>query len=306
VPIRSPKSLPAASYGLAAQVGECRKIFSRTEFPAPSHCLPNRELSEIRLPRPQPGLASSPIEEFRFIVQPAFRPLDPHGRLHRSWPFCRGGHLQREGFRRQCRKTEDARPALQKAIEACAAAGGGTVYLPPGQYTSGTLRLRSHVGLELAQGATLFASPAPADYPCRPGPLPGPHCFPGKISRRSRSLARGRIDGQAAYEWREDDFEQGFEHKTRMMKLGKSLARSFPKGFPRREFYPHLIWLGRTKGVQVSGLRLVHSPSWTVALYACERVVFTNLFVQTSLRDGCGRTGLTWMVAATYHLPLSH
>ena len=38
------------------------------------------------------------------------------------------------------------------------------VYLPPGEYTSGTLRLRSHVRVEIEAGATLFASPDPAAY----------------------------------------------------------------------------------------------------------------------------------------------
>src|SRR2546430_12387717 len=42
--------------------------------------------------------------------------------------------------------------ALQKAIEACAASGGGTVLLPPGRYLSGALFLRSHVRLHLAAG----------------------------------------------------------------------------------------------------------------------------------------------------------
>ena len=61
-------------------------------------------------------------------------------------------------------KEDDARPAIQKAIETCATARGGTVLLPPGEYTSGTLQLRSHVRLEIAAGATLFASTNPAAY----------------------------------------------------------------------------------------------------------------------------------------------
>src|SRR5689334_13235514 len=55
-------------------------------------------------------------------------------------------------------KQDDARPAIQKAIDAAGKAGGGTVYFPPGQYTSGQLHLRSGVRLFLEAGATLFAS----------------------------------------------------------------------------------------------------------------------------------------------------
>ena len=43
------------------------------------------------------------------------------------------------------KKADDARAPIQKAIEACAASGGGTVEVPPGEYTSGTLHLRSKV-----------------------------------------------------------------------------------------------------------------------------------------------------------------
>jgi hypothetical protein len=46
-------------------------------------------------------------------------------------------------------------PAIHKAIETCAAAGGGQVRFPPGRYLSGTVHLRSRVTLFLEAGATL-------------------------------------------------------------------------------------------------------------------------------------------------------
>ena len=56
------------------------------------------------------------------------------------------------------RKQDNARRPLQAAIDACGQAGGGTVYVPPGEYTSGQLHLRSGVRLYVEAGATLFAS----------------------------------------------------------------------------------------------------------------------------------------------------
>jgi polygalacturonase len=56
------------------------------------------------------------------------------------------------------KKADDALPAIQKAIETCAAAGGGTVFLPAGEYTSGQIRLKSHVRVYVDSGATLYAS----------------------------------------------------------------------------------------------------------------------------------------------------
>ena len=57
-------------------------------------------------------------------------------------------------------KTVDS-AAINKAIDAAAAAGGGTVVFPPGTWLSFSIRLKSHVGLYLAQGATLRAADSP-------------------------------------------------------------------------------------------------------------------------------------------------
>lgn len=59
--------------------------------------------------------------------------------------------------------TSDTR-ALQAALDAAHGQGGGTVYLGPGVYLCGTLRLRSRVCLHLGAGATLQASPRAADF----------------------------------------------------------------------------------------------------------------------------------------------
>jgi hypothetical protein len=48
--------------------------------------------------------------------------------------------------------------AINKAIEACAAAGGGQVLFPPGRYLSGTVHLKSHVSLFIEAGATLIGT----------------------------------------------------------------------------------------------------------------------------------------------------
>ncbi len=54
-------------------------------------------------------------------------------------------------------------PAINAAIDAAAAAGGGTVYFPAGTYASYSIRLKSHVTLYLDQGAVILAAPVPHD-----------------------------------------------------------------------------------------------------------------------------------------------
>lgn len=63
--------------------------------------------------------------------------------------------------------------AINRAITAASAAGGGTVYFPAGTYASHSIRLRSHVGLYLDHGATLLAADTGKGRgydPAEPGP----------------------------------------------------------------------------------------------------------------------------------------
>src|SRR5690349_2694948 len=48
--------------------------------------------------------------------------------------------------------------ALNRAIAACATAGGGQVRVPPGTYLTGTVRLKSNVSLFLESGAEILGS----------------------------------------------------------------------------------------------------------------------------------------------------
>jgi polygalacturonase len=49
-------------------------------------------------------------------------------------------------------------PAIDKAIDACAQSGGGTVYLPAGTYLSGSIHLKSNIHLFIDTGATILGA----------------------------------------------------------------------------------------------------------------------------------------------------
>ena len=59
-------------------------------------------------------------------------------------------------------KTIDS-PAINKAIDAASAAGGGTVRFPAGTYLSFSIRLKNHLTLHLDAGATLVAATPSAE-----------------------------------------------------------------------------------------------------------------------------------------------
>ncbi len=59
-------------------------------------------------------------------------------------------------------KTLDS-PSMNKAIAACAEAGGGTVYVPAGTYLCGSIHLSNNIHLYLDAGSTILGAPQKAD-----------------------------------------------------------------------------------------------------------------------------------------------
>ena len=59
--------------------------------------------------------------------------------------------------------------AIQRAVDMCADAGGGRVFVPAGEYLTGRIVLRSNITLEFGEGGTfLAATDMDADYPYLP------------------------------------------------------------------------------------------------------------------------------------------
>ena len=197
------------------------------------------------------------------------------------------------------RKSDDARAAIQAAIDTCAAAGGGVVYLPPGEYTTGGLKLRSHVRIYLEAGATLFASEDPNAYPLihvftwgTDDSASTASVFQGDGLEDISIEGPGTVDGQASFIWKPDTTERSFINKKLMESSGKSLMRSYPAGFPTRTIYPHLVWLHRCTNVRITSLSFLRAPSWTFYLYECDRVIIDGIYAQTSLKEAVWCDGI--------------
>jgi hypothetical protein len=185
------------------------------------------------------------------------------------------------------RAADDAQRAIQRAIDACGAAGGGTVYLPPGEYSSGTLHLRSQVRLLIDSGAVLLAS--------RDGKaFDKPALIYGEDVDHLTIEGRGVVDGQAEYEWSTTSFDDAYIRENMLLTkaLGKPLRRSFPKGFGKEQMYPHLVLLLKCKDVRIAGLSFLRSRSWTINPYACERLTIDGVYIQSSLQEAVWADGI--------------
>ncbi len=180
-------------------------------------------------------------------------------------------------------KDTNAQAAIQKTIDACAAAGGGMVYFPPGQYSSGTLHLKSHVRLHIEAGATLLSIKEKSAFD-------KDALIYGEDLENISIEGKGTVDGQGRYEWHENDIEDDFirPNLEQMTALGKVPLRSFPK----KDQFGKLILLLRCKDVQIKDLSLIDSPSWTLHPVSCERLVIDGLYIRSSLKDGVWADGI--------------
>jgi len=181
------------------------------------------------------------------------------------------------------RKADGARAAIQRAVDACASAGGGTVYFPPGDYSSGTIHLRSRVRLYIEAGATIFSIKDKSAFD-------QDALIFADGAEQIAIEGRGTINGQAEYEWRQDDHEDDFirDNKERMIALGKPVIRAFPK----QNQYGKLVLLLRCKDVRIAGVSFVDSPSWTIHPYACERMVVDGVYIRSSLKEAVWADGI--------------
>ncbi|MEP7356198.1 MAG: glycosyl hydrolase family 28 protein [Anaerolineales bacterium] len=181
------------------------------------------------------------------------------------------------------RKEDDAKAAIQAAIEACAAAGGGQVYFPPGAYTTGTLHMRSHVRIVVEAGATIYASKEPAAFDKRA-------LFFAQDVHHFALEGRGIVDGQGEYVWREMAHLDHYILSNQRLaeKNGVSLSRSFPT----ENSIGNLVLFIDCQDVAIQGLSFLHSPSWTMHLYHVDRLVIDGVYIYTNQRDGVWADGI--------------
>jgi polygalacturonase len=181
-------------------------------------------------------------------------------------------------------KRKDTR-ALQAAIDACAGAGGGTVFVPPGRYLTGAIRLQSRVNLHLDSGAVILASQDPADYPVYPSPWQDgtrviSSLIYGENLTESSVTGRGTIDGQGHVWWvraYETIFEYAKEYHAHLPSLTEAERREEIEKL--RFGRPHLIRWVNCKNVLLEGVTIINSPCEAVWPVFCEYLTITGVTI---------------------------
>lgn len=160
-------------------------------------------------------------------------------------------------------RTNDA-PAIQRAIDACTKAGGGTVLVPAGKtFLMGSIELKSFVNLHVEPGAELRASLDQKDYR-------GQVLIEANGAQGISLTGQGAIDAQGRQFMREE----------------------LPHIYRAKSWRPRMMVLENCRNVRLRDLTLRESALWTVHLAGCTDAVLEGLTILNDLKipncDGIG------------------
>ena len=178
--------------------------------------------------------------------------------------------------------------AIAKAVERCAASGGGRVVVPPGTWLTGRVQLADNVELHLCAGATLEFADDPSDYlpPVRTS-WEGIECMNISPLVSAFGATNVAICGKGTLKARTDGWNRwrikGPKQSAAQMQLMAWGANDTPledRDLTRLEeahMRPPFIGFNRCVGVRLEGFALRESPFWCIHMFHCRDVVLRRL-----------------------------
>jgi polygalacturonase len=171
--------------------------------------------------------------------------------------------------------------AIQKTIDACSAAGGGTVLVPAGDFVFGPITLASSLNLHLDQGATLLISDDIATYPLRAKRYQDCITVAGMNSHDIEISGPGVIDGQGKVWWTAFIADLKADQHT----------------MPHRPYMTHLSGVTR---LLVTGVTLQNSPMFHLAIENCTDVTIRGITIKAPFNaantDGIDPSGWNYLI----------
>lgn len=132
--------------------------------------------------------------------------------------------------------------AIQKAVDVCAADGGGTVVVPAGTFITGMIRLKSNVNLHLKAGAVLQA------------------------------LADGSVYSSLIM----IDSSENVSVTGSGTLFGNGKKFIVKESSPDR---PYILFVKDSKKILIENITLLHSAAWTMRLYRNEHVMVKGVSI---------------------------
>ncbi len=160
---------------------------------------------------------------------------------------------------------------IQAAIDSVAAAGGGTVVIPEGVFTTGALFLKPRVNVHLEKGAVLRGSTNLEDYPPTLTRIEGHFETWRPALLNATEVDNLKITGEGTIEGCGQPLWQQFWRRLNADPSTKNLDVQRPR----------LIFIADSEDVVVSGISLRDSGFWNLHLYRCRNVLIENLDIRS-------------------------
>jgi len=205
--------------------------------------------------------------------------------------------------------------AINKAIEACAAGGGGTVLVPGGSFVTGPIIMKSNINLHLDKGALIIYTKDFDQYPLVLSSFEGvdaARCQSPLVAENLENIAitgEGIMNGNGFYwrpvkkdkltetQWREHQKNYGgvltpdgktWYSSAKALKaattnnIGKLTDGKTLKDFEDVKDYmrPNMIRISNCKNILIEGVTFENSPAWTTHIMLSEHITVRNLKVK--------------------------
>lgn len=175
-------------------------------------------------------------------------------------PNMKSYELNIEEYQEFSNEEKDWTESFKKAVAALEEKGGGTLFIPSGNYPTHSIRLKSNMTLHLDAGATLFFLDDIENYERIDSEFEGVPvemympCIYVDHAEHVSIIGQGTIDGNGKRWWRE--------------------AKTLP--YKR----PYLICFQYCNHVKIESVYLINSPVWTVHPMYCNDVMIHGVSIK--------------------------
>ncbi len=165
--------------------------------------------------------------------------------------------------------------AIQKAIDECSLAGGGTVLLTNGEFVSSTILLKDNVTLKIDKDAKLIGTEEVYTYQLvdpfvdATGQLRG-KCLIGAVDVNNISIV-----GEGIIEGNGEKFSS--KNKSLMLKKYKETNPNLEAKDSELLSNPFMVRLVRCDGITIKGVSMNQPGAWCTHLYQCNNFVIDGI-----------------------------
>ena len=179
-------------------------------------------------------------------------------------------------------KKDNATEAITKAIAAARTTNGGVVLIPAGDYTCLGMVLYDNITLQIEAGAVLFVD------------LPNPE-FKAKgfiYAENAKNVAirgRGKIDGQARYEW--TDYNYGDVEIEKEVAIAKQAGVEMKRSYRVGKSAFSLLFK-ECDHITIEDVTIINTSLWCMRIWGSNHVSIRGVTITSDLKMGVNSDGI--------------